>query len=84
MYIVSFQVEQLSETTGEQSVLLTASVSDGTLSRIGTDLGKHFIDGHDEIMADFLAFLKSKRLSQQAHHVRSTSMRRHDGASTLI
>ena len=55
------QVEQLSETTGEESILLTASVSDGTLSHLGSESGKNFLDGHDEIKSQFIGFvLKSK------------------------
>ena len=55
------QVEQLSETTGEESILLTASVSDGSLSHLGSESGKNFLDGHDEIKSQFLGFvLKSK------------------------
>ena len=33
------QVEQLSETTGEESILLKASVSDGSLSHLGSESG---------------------------------------------
>ena len=55
------QVEQLSETTGEESILLTASVSDGTLSHLGSESGKSFLDGHEDVKSQFLGYvLKSK------------------------
>ena len=55
------QVEQLSETTGEESILLTASVSDGSLSHLGSESGKSFLEGHEEIKSQFLGFvLKSE------------------------
>ena len=61
IFVFKHQVEQLSETTGEESILLTASVSDGTLSHLGSESGKSFLDGHDEIKSQFLGFvLKSK------------------------
>ena len=61
IFIFIHQVEQLSETTGEESIILTASVSDGTLSHLGSESGKSFLDGHDEIKSQFLGFvLKSK------------------------
>ena len=55
------QVEQLAEYTGEESVLLTASVSDGSLSHLGSESGKFFLEDHDDIKSQFLGFcLKSK------------------------
>ena len=48
IFIFKHQVEQLSETTGEESILLTASMSDGTLSHLVSESGKSFLDGHDE------------------------------------
>lgn len=53
-------VEQLAETTGEESILLTASVTDGTLSHLGSENGKVFLDGHDEIKSQFLGFILKK------------------------
>ena len=55
------QVEQLSTQTGEESVILTASVNDGTLSHLGSEFGKVFLQDHEEIKTQFLGFcLKSK------------------------
>ena len=55
------QVEQLSETTGEESILLTASVSDGSLSHLGSESGRSFLEGHEAIKSQFLGHvLKSK------------------------
>ena len=58
---ISFQVEQLANHTGEESVILTASVSDGSLSHLGSESGKVFLEDHDDIKSQFLGFcLKSK------------------------
>ena len=55
-----FQVEQLADHTGEESVILTASVSDGSLSHLGSESGKVFLNDHDDIKSQFLGFcLKS-------------------------
>ena len=51
-----FQVEQLAEETGEESILLTASVTDGSLSHLGSESGKDFLDNHDDIKSQFLGF----------------------------
>lgn len=49
-------VEQLSDHTGEESVILTASVSDGSLSHLGTESGKIFLEDNDDIKSKFLGF----------------------------
>ena len=55
------QVEQLSDHTGEESIVLTASVNDGSLSHLGSITGKGFLEGRDEIKSQFLGYcLKSK------------------------
>ena len=57
----SLQVQQLADQTGEESVILTASLSDGTLSHLGSESGKVFLEGHEDIKSQFLGFcLKSK------------------------
>ena len=56
-----FQVEQLASHTGEESVILTASVAEGTLSHLGSDSGKVFLETNDDIKTQFLGFcLKSE------------------------
>ena len=55
------QLEQLSNHTGEESIILTASLSEGTLSHLGSTMGKGFLEGRDEIKSHFLAYcLRSK------------------------
>ena len=69
MFLVFFpfhlQMEQLSDQTGEESIVITASVKEGTLSHLGSDMGKGFFDeGRDEIKSQFLGYcLNSKYLS---------------------
>jgi len=54
--IVLLQVYQLAEHTGEESVLISASIDEGTLTHLGSDFGRYFIDGREEIKAQFLGF----------------------------
>jgi len=55
------QVEQLAAHTDEESIILTASVADGTLSHIGSESGKSFLEDHDDVKSQFLGFcLKCK------------------------
>lgn len=55
------QVEQLASHTEEETVVLTASISDGTLSHLGSASGKSFLEDHEEMKSQFLGFcLKSK------------------------
>lgn len=54
-------MEQLSSQAGEESIILTASIQDGSLSHLGSTTGKGFLDGRDEIKAQFLGYcIKSK------------------------
>lgn len=53
---IQFLVEQLSQQAGEESVLLTASLSDGTLSHLGSESGKVFLDRNDDFKSQFLGF----------------------------
>jgi len=56
-----FQVEQLAAHTEEESIILTASVQDGTLSHIGSLSGKGFLQDNEEFKSQFLGYcLKSK------------------------
>ena len=47
-------MEQLSSETGEESVILTASLTDGTLCHLGSSRGKNFLHGREEITKQFL------------------------------
>ncbi|KAH3711268.1 hypothetical protein DPMN_070771 [Dreissena polymorpha] len=49
-------VEQLAVHTDEESVILTASVSDGTLSHLGSQSGKSFLQDNEEVKSQFLGF----------------------------
>ena len=67
VFSLCFQVEQLSHQTGEESVLLTASISDGTLSHLGSESGKIFLDRFDDFKSQFLGFcIKSKSFSTES------------------
>lgn len=63
---IQLLVEQLCDHTGEESIILTASVNDGSLSHLGSITGKGFLDGREEIKSQFLGYcLKS-------HHKKKT------------
>lgn len=53
---IQLLIEQLAENTGEESIILTASVNDGTLSHLGSNTGKGFLEGRDEIKSQFLGY----------------------------
>ena len=63
-------MEQLCDQTGEESIILTASISDGTLCHLGSNRGKNFLDGREELKSEFLNHcLKGtcKRISTLSH-----------------
>ena len=53
-FLLSPQVEQLSAQTEEESVLLTVSLTDGSLHHLGSMSGKDFLEGREEIKSQFL------------------------------
>lgn len=62
-------INQLARHTGEESVLMTASVEEGTLTHLGSDHGKVFMDSREELKAQFLGFcLKRNHIKSSAHH----------------
>lgn len=70
-------VEQLAAHTDEESVILTASVSDGTLSHLGSDSGKGFLEEQEDVKTQFLGFcLKRhhKKLQAEKEKERQLSM----------
>jgi hypothetical protein len=65
MYVLFciFKVEQISSETEEETVVLSANLSDGSISYHGSELGRLFLDSHDEFKSQYLGFcLKSKYL----------------------
>jgi len=46
----------------EESVLLTASTEDGSLSQIGSQSGRIFLDCHQEFKSTFLKFCYNCKL----------------------
>ena len=60
------QIEQLSDQVGEEAVLLTASVTDGSSSHLGSQSGKVFAEDHAEIRSQFLGYC----LKSELHHFR--------------
>jgi hypothetical protein len=58
---ITLQVEQLSEYGDEECMFLTASLTDGTLSYIGSKYGHSFLTKYKNIKGNFLKFcLESK------------------------
>ncbi|XP_052759606.1 zinc finger protein with KRAB and SCAN domains 1-like isoform X2 [Mya arenaria] len=66
---IQFLMEQMSDQTGEESVVLTASIHDGSMCALGSTTGRGFMDGKDEIKAQFLGYcIKSQ------HHKASSDV----------
>ena len=77
VFSIYLQVEQLSHQTGEESVLLTASISDGTLSHLGSESGKIFLDRFDDFKSQFLGFcIKSKSLPSCISSIRYCTIKK--------
>ncbi|XP_052763518.1 zinc finger protein 219-like isoform X8 [Mya arenaria] len=72
-------IEQLAVTTDEESIILTASVADGTLSHLGSDSAKGFLEENEEVKSQFLGFcLKShhKRKQEEEQKKRDEEIRK--------
>lgn len=54
---IQLLLEQLSEHAGEESVILTACVHDGSLSQLGSNGSKGFLEGREEIKSQFLGHI---------------------------
>ena len=61
LYFTS-QVEQLSFYAGEEAILLSASINDGTLSHIGSRSGEIFLNTHNQLKEQFLGFCMRSEL----------------------
>ncbi|WAR14444.1 ZN473-like protein [Mya arenaria] len=53
---IQMLLEQLCSNTGEESIILTASANDGTISHLGTATGKGFLDGREDMKSQFLGY----------------------------
>lgn len=58
-------IEQLAASTDEESVILTASVAEGTLSHLGSELGKGFLEDHEDVKSQFLGFCLKRQHQKQ-------------------
>ncbi|KAL4218245.1 hypothetical protein ACF0H5_022981 [Mactra antiquata] len=58
-------IEQLSSHSEEEFVLLSVNVSDGSMTHVGSQSGKSFIQDHEDIQSRFLRFcLQANHLKQ--------------------
>ncbi|XP_052759607.1 zinc finger protein 263-like isoform X3 [Mya arenaria] len=72
---IQFLMEQMSDQTGEESVVLTASIHDGSMCALGSTTGRGFMDGKDEIKAQFLGYcIKSRSDNDSQHHKASSDV----------
>ncbi|XP_045180271.1 MDS1 and EVI1 complex locus protein EVI1-B-like isoform X11 [Mercenaria mercenaria] len=72
-------VEQLADYTEEDSIILTASIHDGTLSHLGSDSGKSFLDDHEDVKSQFLGFCLKyhhKKKQEKEREEREEAMRK--------
>ncbi|XP_060579409.1 zinc finger protein 84-like [Ruditapes philippinarum] len=79
-------VEQLAEYTSEDSIILTASIHDGTLSHLGSDSGKSFLDDHEDVKSQFLGFCLKyhhKKKQEQEQKEREEAMRKAAAAAAV-
>ncbi|XP_045181610.2 zinc finger and SCAN domain-containing protein 12-like isoform X2 [Mercenaria mercenaria] len=71
-------VEQLASTTEEESVMLTASVADGTLCHLGSDSGKVFLEDHEDIKSQFLGFCLKRHHKKKQEKERREAQEREE------
>ncbi|KAH3897252.1 zinc finger protein egl-43-like [Dreissena polymorpha] len=67
-------IDQLAACTDEESVILTASVSDGSLSHLGSESGKSFLQENDDVKSKFLGYCL-KRFHVKAQQEREQPLR---------
>ena len=61
MRLIFSQMKQLSEQTGEESVILMGSINDGTLTHLSSDKATGFYEGRHDVGEQFFKYLaKSK------------------------
>lgn len=82
-------VEQLSQETEEETVILSASTADGTLSHLGSLHGKDFLHDRDEIKFQFLNHCLKKKhtaIAQELDHgeKESHSSRKHNFSASEL
>ncbi|KAL4218150.1 hypothetical protein ACF0H5_022886 [Mactra antiquata] len=71
-------VEQLAASTEEESVILTASVADGTLCHLGSSSGKVFLEDHEDIKSQFLGFCLKHHHKQKQEKERKEAQEREE------
>jgi len=54
--VLNLQIDQLCLETGEEAVLLTASLKDGSFSNLGSDSGQDFLESNEDIKSKFYGF----------------------------
>lgn len=70
-------VEQLSKETEEETVILSASTTDGTLSQLGSIHGKDFLKDKDDIKFQFLNHCLKKKHSASPHALEDEENQKH-------
>ena len=75
---VQLLLEQLSDHTGGESIVMTASVNDGSLSYFGSNTGKGFLEGQNEIKSQFLAYCMKSHLQPKTQETTSKHKRSSD------
>jgi len=79
-------MDQLADNTNEESIILTANITDGTLSHIGSsDLARGFLEEYEDVRSQFLSYcLKSRDYSRFSTSVTDEAFGGHTLCSPLI
>ena len=54
-FVYVFQLQQLAE-SGEESIVITANIGEGTADHLGSDKGSSFLEDKDELQRQFLNY----------------------------
>lgn len=80
---IQLLVYQLAEHTGAESILLSANVTEGTLSHIGSEAGKNFLSDHIEVKKLFLGHCLDTYKKQKTEAAKSSSSKENKSLKRL-
>ena len=61
-FVYVFQLQQLAE-SGEESIVITANIGEGTADHLGSDKGSSFLEDKDELQRQFLNYCTGTDIS---------------------
>ena len=60
-YFITLQLEEMCKEAGEESVIMTVNLHNGTMSHLGSKVGKAFLDDREDLKTQFLSYCISSK-----------------------